>query len=73
MGSMSDDLIVCPLCVQWRCERCKSHDWPDCCDWQTEAEPYWPDGSVATLTQNDYCEPCATALAQYEQDVSRGV
>lgn len=57
---------VCPLCVQWRCSQCKSQDWPVCCEWTTEAEPFWPDGTVATITQQNYCDRCAQALADYE-------
>lgn len=60
--------VVCAYCVQWRCAGCKSHEWPDCCDHTTDAEPYWPDGTVATITTNEPCPPCAETLAQYEQD-----
>lgn len=67
MADTLDDRPVCVLCVQWRCAGCKSHDWPDCCEWTTDAEPYWPDGSVAVITSQEYCEPCAAALAAYEE------
>jgi hypothetical protein len=60
--------IVCPLCVQLRCERCKSDDWPECCAWTTDPEPYWPDGSVAVITQDEYCATCQEALDGYEAD-----
>ncbi len=59
---------ACPLCVQWRCSACKSDDWPMCCDeavTEPTAEPYWPDGSVAVLTQQEYCDRCAQAVADY--------
>lgn len=62
-------LVVCPLCVQWRCAACKSDDWPGCCDADEGAEPYWPDGSTATLTQKDWCARCAQAVADYQADV----
>lgn len=62
------DTPVCALCVQWRCAACKSQDWPDCCDWSTKAEPFWPDGTVAVITSPDYCEPCREMLAAYEED-----
>lgn len=62
-------MTACPLCVQWRCIECKSHDWPACCeDWSWGAEPYWPDGTVATVTQEDPCARCAEAVAQHEAD-----
>jgi hypothetical protein len=58
--------IVCPLCVQWRCKVCKSDEWPMCCEpYGADSEPYWPDGSVAVLTQDNYCERCDQAMADY--------
>lgn len=62
--------VVCPLCVQWRCAACKSDDWPMCCDKAYDndgSEPYRPDGSVAVLTQDEYCESCQQAMDQYQQ------
>lgn len=63
--------IICPLCVQWRCSLCKSKDWPNCCldgeSFEAEAEPYWPDGSIAILTQQNYCVSCQKALEEYER------
>lgn len=58
---------VCPLCVQWRCSKCKSFDWPNCCDdgWFVEPEPYWPDGTVAVITMKEYCERCQKAMDEY--------
>lgn len=50
---------VCPYCVQWRCVDHKVDDCDNLCD---NFEPYWPDGSVATLTQDDACERCASTL-----------
>jgi hypothetical protein len=64
--------MTCPLCVQWRCSVCKSADWPDCCDWTTEAEPYWPDGTVAVITQSEWCDRCAQAVADYEAEHKQG-
>jgi hypothetical protein len=63
--------IVCPLCVQWRCSQCKSDHWPECCNFETDAEPFWPDGTVATITQDDYCRTCRDALNEYERDKER--
>lgn len=61
--------IVCPLCVQWRCVFCKSPDCDgDCEDGRQGFEPYWPDGSVAEITQREYCDNCAAALADYERE-----
>lgn len=59
--------VVCPLCVQWRCSECKSRDWPNCCDkgWDIEAEAYWPDGTIAILTQREYCQPCQNTMDEY--------
>ena len=61
--------IVCPYCVQWRCSDCKSSHFPNCCDpamaQVIRAEPYWPDGSVATLTQNEACDSCNEAINEY--------
>lgn len=54
--------MTCPLCVQWRCHMCHSTDWPECCEWTTDSEPYWPDGTVAVITQDDYCDTCTQAL-----------
>lgn len=63
----SDSREVCALCVQWRCEICQSRDWPECCEWATGSEPYWPDGTVAVITLTDsYCEPCQEMLDFYE-------
>lgn len=62
------DSAVCSLCVQWRCA--KYHDDPcpdsdmDCID-QHGFEPYWPDGSVAVVTQTDPCPRCAESMATY--------
>lgn len=66
------EAVVCPLCVQWRCEKCKSQDWPDCCDHTTECEPFWPGGAVAQLTQNETCDYCAEAVRLMEEDHRRG-
>jgi hypothetical protein len=63
-------VIVCPYCVQYRCAVCKSTQWPDCEHWDAGCEPYWPDGSVAVLTQNTPCEPCQAMLLDYERDRS---
>jgi hypothetical protein len=60
--------MTCPLCVQWRCATCKSDGWPDCCDWLSEAEPYWPDGTVAEVDQEKTCDSCAEMIRQYEED-----
>jgi hypothetical protein len=60
--------IVCPLCVQYRCSVCHSGEWPVCLCWDstrdymTEAEPYWPSGEVAVITQTAYCDPCRLAM-----------
>lgn len=58
----------CALCVQWRCEVCHSHDWPGCCDWNTESEPYWPDGSVQTLVYQTVHEDCERSVLDYQAD-----
>ena len=58
--------VVCPYCVQWRCAKCKATDQCDCefaPDYKME--PYWPDGSVAIITQNDTCARCKQSLADY--------
>lgn len=66
--------MTCPLCVQWRCAECKSNEWPNCCEkaYEVSAEPYWPDGSVAVITQQEYCESCQQALAEYEANKEPG-
>jgi aldehyde:ferredoxin oxidoreductase len=64
--------VVCPLCVQHRCVTCKrdfndsEHFYQECFD--TEYEPYWPDGSVAVITQQEWCDRCAQAVADMEAD-----
>lgn len=57
--------IVCPLCVQYRCVTCKQDDCYGECGTDQEFEPYWPDGSVAVLTQDDYCERCQQSMDDY--------
>jgi hypothetical protein len=58
--------VVCPLCVQWRCAVCKSNERPECCTPEThDFEPYWPDGTLAVLTQDEYCATCALAMEDY--------
>lgn len=66
MAGKSDTRVVCPLCVQWRCVVCKGDDFPSCHGYEADMEPYWPDGTVATITQRDYCESCAQSVADYE-------
>lgn len=64
---MNEDDVTCPLCVQWRCAKCKSDLWPQCCGggWtDADSEPYWPDGTVAELTQNEWCDFCTRAVSQ---------
>lgn len=64
--------IVCPLCIQWRCAVTHGTECPDdFCDYDHEQEPYWPDGSVATLTQQDWCDRCAQAVADYQAENDR--
>lgn len=63
-----DVRVVCPYCVQWRCACCKSMDWPTCCDKAqitADAEPFWPNGTVAVLTQDETCPRCARAIDEY--------
>lgn len=58
--------VVCPLCVQWRCAVTHKADCPDdMCEYDHEQEPYWPDGSVAVITQDEYCDSCEAAVAEY--------
>lgn len=61
----------CSLCVQWRCERCKSDDWPNCCDWMTEAEPYLPDGSVVPAIFRNLHDECNQAVLDYQDECRR--
>lgn len=62
-------MIVCPYCVQWRCTAHQASDCWDCThNGDGQFEPYWPDGTAATITQNDPCERCAVTLAAYEAD-----
>lgn len=68
VAGRAETQVVCPLCVQWRCAVCKSDDWPECHGYDTESEAYWPDGSVATITQQGYCERCAQSVADYEAE-----
>lgn len=76
----SDPQEVCALCVQWRCAVCKSHVWPECCGhpdgpggWLTESEPYWPDGTVATLTvTTGYCRHHTEIMASYRAERESG-
>ncbi len=60
-------MTVCPNCVQWRCKEHGFND-DDCiCD-ADEFEPVWADGTVARLTQETPCAPCAEAVAAYEAE-----
>ena len=68
----SDSQEVCALCVQWRCSVCKSAAWPECCGfpdipggWDTDAEPHWPDGTVASLTVPGYCRYHSEVMDSY--------
>jgi hypothetical protein len=72
-----------PNCAELRCSVCKSDDWPNCCGWTTGAEPdcrgaaiapkpYWPDGTVAVITQDEWCDSCAQAVAHLQADADRG-
>lgn len=70
--------IVCPYCVNWRCA--VSHEVPcplheadtDCFSAaKGEMEPFWPDGSVAELTQREPCNRCAAALDDYKDEQHR--
>lgn len=65
-SAVSTAQVVCPLCVQWLC--CCG-DWAcngDCTP-QSTLGPVLPDGSPATLTQDNYCDRCTQALADYEE------
>lgn len=53
--------VVCPYCVQWRCAACKVDDCDHVALGLGDAEPYWPDGSVAVLTTASPCEEHVTA------------
>lgn len=65
VADKSEARVVCPYCVQWRCAECGSDEWPLCNDDHDATEPYWPDGSVAVLTQNEPCERCEQSIADY--------
>lgn len=60
--------VVCPYCVQWRCVVCHATDICDHDYTGAGSEPYWPDGSVAELTQQVPCAPCEETLAAYYED-----
>jgi hypothetical protein len=59
---------ICPLCVQYRCTKCKrdfndsDHFYKKCHDLD-DYEPYWPDGTIAVLTQDEICRSCNQAVA----------
>jgi hypothetical protein len=59
--------MTCPYCVQWYCTTHEIDD-EDCPDVGCVFEPRWADGTVATITQQTPCEPCATTLAQMQED-----
>lgn len=69
---LGDVRVTCSYCVQWRC---KTHpeaplDSFDECDpnFGCEMEPYWPDGSVATITEPDICARCAVTMERYHAE-----